>query len=119
MIKTPAVINKAQHIINNIKRHCNCHADIWISTNYSLEQTDFKYLIDESDNVMYADKVFSLFDVSSEEEVCNMMYAFEIAVDGKVTSYMKNQVKYLNQWLAKYNTKHSTKFTCIGFAAEE
>ena len=98
MIKTPAVINKAQHIVNKIKRHCNCHADIWISTNYSLEQTDFKYLIDESDNVMYA---------------------FEIAVDGKVTSYMKNQVKYLNQWLAKYNTKQSTKFTCIGFEAEE
>ena len=98
MIKTPAVINKAQHIVNKIKRHCNCHADIWISTNYALEQTEFEYLIDESDNVMYA---------------------FEIAVDGKVTPYMKNQVKYLNQWLAKYNTKHSTKFTCIGFEAEE
>lgn len=28
-----------------------------------------------------ADKVFSLFDISSEEEVCNMMYAFEIALE--------------------------------------
>ena len=98
MTQTPIVMNKVNHVVNKIKKVSNCSADVWISTNYSLEQTEFEYLIDESDNVMYA---------------------FEIAVDGKVTPYMKNQVKYLNQWLAKYNTKHSTKFTCIGFVAEE
>ena len=41
------------------------------------------------------------------------MYAFEIAVEGKVTPYMQNEVKRLNKWLAKYNAKHGTKFSCI------
>jgi hypothetical protein len=41
------------------------------------------------------------------------MHAFEIAIEGKVTPYMEKEVKRLNRWLAKYNAKHGTKFSCI------
>ena len=41
------------------------------------------------------------------------VHAFEIAIEGKVTPYMENEVKRLNRWLAKYNAKHGTKFSCI------
>lgn len=92
MIHIPAIHNKAQHVVNKIKAHCNCHADIWVATNDSLAESAFEHLIDNKDEVMYA---------------------FEIAVEGKVTPYMKNEVKRLNKWLAKYNAKHGTKFSCI------
>ena len=92
MIHIPAIHNKAQHVVNKIKAHCNCHADIWVATNDSLADSAFEHLIDEKDEVMYA---------------------FEIAVEGKVTPYMENEVKRLNRWLAKYNAKHGTKFSCI------
>jgi hypothetical protein len=92
MIHVPAIHNKVQHIVNKIKAHRNCHADIWVATNYSLAESAFEHLIDDKDEVMYA---------------------FEIAVEGKVTPYMQNEVKRLNKWLAKYNAKHGTKFSCI------
>ena len=92
MIHVPAIHNKAQHVVNKIKAHCNCHADIWVATNDSLAESAFEHLIDNKDEVMYA---------------------FEIAVEGKVTPYMKNEVKRLNKWFAKYNAKHGTKFSCI------
>ena len=97
MIHTPTVLNKAQHIVNKIERVCHCSADVWVATNDTLEDSEFAHLIDES---------------------YNTMYAFEIAVDGKITPYMKHQVKYLNRWLAKYNSKHSTKFTCLGLEGD-
>ena len=92
MIHIPAIHNKAQHVVNKIKAHCNCHADIWVATNDSLADSEFEHLIDEKDEVMHA---------------------FEIAIEGKVTPYMENEVKRLNRWLAKYNAKHDTKFSCI------
>ena len=92
MIHIPAIHNKAQHVVNKIKAHCNCHADIWVATNDSLADSAFEHLIDNKNEVMYA---------------------FEIAVEGKVTPYMQNEVKRLNKWLAKYNAKHDTKFSCI------
>ena len=92
MIHIPAIHNKAQHVVNKIKAHCNCHADIWVATNDSLADSEFEHLIDEKDEVMHT---------------------FEIAIEGKVTPYMENEVKRLNRWLAKYNAKHGTKFSCI------
>ena len=92
MINNSTIFNKAQHIVNKIKKNTSRYADIWVASNESLEYTEFSHLIDESDEVMYA---------------------FEIAVDGNVTPYMKNQVVYLNEWLNKYNKKNGTKFTCI------
>ena len=92
MIHIPAIHNKAQHVVNKIKAHCNCHADIWVATNDSLAGSEFEHLIDEKDEVMHT---------------------FEIAIEGKVTPYMDNEVKRLNRWLAKYNAKHGTKFSCI------
>jgi hypothetical protein len=92
MIHIPAIHNKAQHVVNKIKAHCNCHADIWVATNDSLADSEFEHLIDEKDEVMHA---------------------FEIAIEGKVTPYMEKEVKRLNRWLAKYNAKHGTKFSCI------
>lgn len=92
MINNSNILNKAQHIVNKIKKNSNCNADIWVASNESLVDTEFSHLIDESDAVMYA---------------------FEIAVDGNVTPYMKNQVMYLNEWLNKYNKKNGTKYTCI------
>ena len=35
-----------------------------------------------------------------------------------VNPYIKNQIAYLNKWLTKYNTKHKTKFTCLGIEVE-
>jgi DUF438 domain-containing protein len=97
MTQTPIVMNKVNHVVNKIKKVSNCSADVWISTNDSLIATKFEHLIDESDEVMYA---------------------FEIVVDRQVNPYIKNQIAYLNKWLTKYNTKHKTKFTCLGIEVE-
>lgn len=92
MINNSTILNKVQHIVNKIKKNTNRYVDIWVASNESLVDTEFSHLIDESDDVMYA---------------------FEIAVDGNVTPYMKNQVVYLNEWLNNYNKKNGTKYTCI------
>ena len=92
MIFTPVILNKAQHVVNKIKKNCNCFADVWVLCNDALVDTEFESLIDESDSTMFA---------------------FEIVVDGNITPYMKNQVVYLNEWLQMYNKSNGTKFTCI------
>lgn len=92
MLYTQIIHNKVNHVVNKISKTTKCDIDIWVYSNYSLEGSEYEHLIDANDNVMYA---------------------FDIAVEGKITPYMKNQIKYMNRWLDRYNMKNDTKYICL------
>lgn len=88
MIHTIEVKNKVSHVANKIERKLNtiCNVDIL-----------FDNVLDDIGMLTYEDLSF--------------YFVFEF--DTIKHRYVENQIKYLNNWLKKYNKKHNTKFICI------
>ena len=88
MIHTIVVKNKISHVANKIERKLNtvCNVDIL-----------FDNVLDDIGMLSYNDPSF--------------YFVFEF--DTIKHRYVENQIKYLNNWLKKYNKKHNTKFICI------
>ena len=88
MNQTIPVKNKVFHIVNKIERKLNtiCNVDILLDD-----------VLDDIGMSAYKDSSF--------------WFVFEF--DTIKHKYVENQIKYLNNWLKKYNKKHQTKFVCI------
>ena len=84
MNQTIPVKNKVSHIVNKIERKLNTICNVDI-------------LLDDIGMSAYKDSSF--------------WFVFEF--DTIKYKYVENQIKYLNNWLKKYNKKHQTKFVCI------
>lgn len=89
MIHTIEVKNKVSHIANKIERKLNttCNVDILLDN-----------VLDDIGMSVYKDPSFWF------------VFEFNTTIKHK---YVENQIKYLNNWLNKYNKKHNTKFICI------
>lgn len=88
MIHTIVVKNKVSHIVNKIERKLNTICNVDVLLDNALDDVGMSNYKDPS-------------------------FCFVFEFDTIKHKYVKNQMKYLNIWLEKYNKKHNTKFICI------